>query len=178
MNSLSTIIKSWLLDPAQETTENSPERPPNFSPYRSSDAARFDGMEGVFFAPGPVAAEDEGSAGAASDVGPVCAGSCAVTLATIGAEAARARCPARPWPSIGRCQNTLTNLLPKAASSLFHAVCASSLDEKLARAFELDASTATFVTVPKCLNQPLTISSESLSSGIFSTTRVLSCRSG
>ena len=102
--------------------------------------------------------------------------SLACTLATKLADAASMRAPICPWPSMGLCQKTLTKRLLKTASSDFHAANASSWFEKLTRAFEPLTSTATFVTVPNFLNQSLMAPRLSLSSGIFSTTSVLSPR--
>ena len=94
-------------------------------------------------------------------------------FATREAEACSARVPTFPCPSNGRCQKILTNLLLKTASSVPQAARASSLLEKLTKAFFPIASTATLVTVPYLLNQLLTASRERWSSGIFSTTIVL-----
>jgi hypothetical protein len=56
---------------------------PKFLPLQKLRHCQVKWNGRCLFVPGLVAAEDEGSAGAAFNVGPVCAGSCAVMLATI-----------------------------------------------------------------------------------------------
>jgi hypothetical protein len=79
--------------------------------FRGIEAAvaEVDGTEGVV-----VVAGVEGALGALD------------MFATSGADAANILAPTCPWPSIGRCQNTFTNLFPNTASSDFHAAWASS----------------------------------------------------